>query len=145
MFCILKAIIAWIIMVVAGQTRVASVARGFLWTPPSFDAPTVRSGEVLRRECQRLRFANIAWILIDILIAVACLFALYHFWNIGLAVTAGLLMVFRLPDMLWKMRVKDKVWANKANLPKNVFSQVCCLLSLLTLPVTWYCRCRWAP
>jgi hypothetical protein len=86
---------------------------------------------------------NVAMTLLFVVLTVAYFFALYHFWNIGLAVSAGLVMVSRLPDLLWEIRTGKK--ASKASMPKGTAYIVATVLMWLALPLTWYSLCKWTP
>jgi hypothetical protein len=86
---------------------------------------------------------NVAMTLLFLVLTVAYFFALYHFWNIGLAVSAGLVMVSRLPDLLWEIRTGKKV--SKASMPKGTACIVATVLMWLALPLTWYSLCKWTP
>jgi hypothetical protein len=62
--------------------------------------------------------------------------ALYHFWNVSLAVAADMLMVARVPDLIWEIRTEEKVSAH--NMPKGVVHFVGGLLIWLAFPLVWY-------
>lgn len=143
MFCVIKAIFAWIILLLVGQTLVGAVARGFFWSSPPVEAPTVRVQKILTRESRRLNVANIAMTLLFLVLTIAFFYALYHFWNIGLAGSAGLLLVSRLPDLLWKIRTGNKV--SKESMPKGAVYILANLLTFLSLPLIWYSLCKWMP
>jgi len=140
MFCVIKAILAWVILLVIGQTLVGLMIRGIFWLPPSIDAPTDCSREILTHESRRLYIANIVMTLLSLVLMVALFFVLYYFWNIGLAVSAGLLLLSRLPDLFWKIRTGNKVF--KANMPKGAVYVVSFLLTLISLPLIWYSLCK---
>jgi hypothetical protein len=139
MFCIIKAILAWIILLVIGQTLVGLVTRGFFWSPPSIDAPTDCVRELLEHESKRLSIANIAMTLLSLVLTAAFFFVLYYFWNVGLVVSAGLIMLSRLPDLLWEIQTGIK------GMPKGVVYIVANLMLWLSLPLIWYSLCKWTP
>lgn len=143
MFCLIKAILTWVILLIVGTNLVGFVARGVFWSSPPVDAPTNRVREVLAQESRRMHATNVAMTLLFLVLTVAYFFALYHFWNIGLAVSAGLVMVSRLPDLLWEIRTGKKV--SKASMPKGTAYIVATVLMWLALPLTWYSLCKWTP
>ena len=124
MFCVIKTIFAYIILLIVGQTLVGAVLRGFFWSSPPIEASTDRVEKILTREVRRLSVANIAMTLLYFVLSVALFYTLYHFWNVGLAGSAGLLLVSRLPDQLWKIRTGDKIpkeiRAQAASMPKGL-------------------------
>jgi hypothetical protein len=46
--------------------------------------------------------------LLSITFIIAYFYALFHLWNIGLAITAGIIMACRLPDLFWEIRYGKK-------------------------------------
>ena len=143
MFCIIKALFAWLIMMLIGTNLIGYVVRGLLWSPPSFENNTGRVREFLENESQRLSKANVMMTLFGLVLTASYFFALYFFWNVGLVVSAGLLMVSRLPDLLWEIRTGNKI--TKANRPKGVVYIMGIVLDWLSLPITWYSLCKWTP
>ena len=155
MFCLIKAIVAWVILLIIETNLVGLVVQGLFWSLPRIDAPTDRVREVLTRESRRLVMVNHAITLFFFVLTAAHFFALYYFWNIGLAVTAGLVMISRLPDLLSELRTEAwrKALAAKgipvgkkaldARTSKGAIYVVTTVLDWLCLPLTWYCLCRW--
>jgi hypothetical protein len=79
--------------------------------------------------------------IISIILAGAYLYALYYFWNALLTVAAVMLMVARLPDLLWEMRTGKKVTPQSR--PKGAVYTVTTSLMWLALPLIWYALCRY--
>ncbi len=76
----------------------------------SFDwrGTTDRVRAVLRRESSRMSLANSPMTFGGVLVTAAYLFALFHFWNTGLALAGGGILVSRLPDLMWEIRAGRK-------------------------------------
>jgi len=144
MFCIIKVILVWGIMLFIGTNLIGLVVRGFFWSSPPVDAfkDSVLE-EFVTRESRRLSAANIAMTLLSLVLTAAYFFALYFFWNIGLAVSAGLIMLSRLPDLLWEIQTGIKV--SKVRMPKGAVHIVAGLMLWLSLPLIWYSLCKWTP
>jgi hypothetical protein len=64
------------------------------------------------------------------------LFALSHYWNVGLAIAAGMLMLARLPDLFWEIRNGRPQSIHE--LPKTGIHLVATALTWLAIPVLWY-------
>lgn len=67
------------------------------------------------------------------------LFVLFYFWNIGVSLTAIILMVSRLPDLLWEIKNGKKITINEARkLPKDLNYYISFTLTILALPMLYY-------
>ena len=77
--------------------------------------------------------------IISSLVGVIYIYALYHYWNIGIAIAGVFLIISRLPDLLYEMRTGEKISFN--NMPKRPIDIVCTLLSWGALPLIWYSLC----
>ena len=139
MLCFAKAFGAWVVLVFVGMNLIGFLVRGLVWVTPSVDGPTDRVREILESEAKRLSMANITMTLISAVVIVAYLWALNHYWNIALALTAVLTMLARLPDLLWEIRYGKKV--SREDMPKSAMYYVALAIMLLCLPLTWYALC----
>lgn len=139
--CILKAIVAWVILMLVSSNLLGFIARGLLWAPPPVDLPPDSPAhEILSGASKRMSAGNAVITLISIIVAVAYLYALFYFWNALLVVAAVLLMVSRLPDLLWEIRTGKKVTPQSR--PKGASYTVITILMWVTLPLIWYALCR---
>src|SRR5690606_38677029 len=109
MLGVLKAIVAWAVLWIVCMNVIGFVVRGLFFRPPAFDAPTERVAIVLENESRRMRARNRVLTTIGLLVAVILIWSLYHFWNIWLAAAGLLIMVARLPDLIWEIRNGRKV------------------------------------
>jgi hypothetical protein len=141
---ILWSIGAYFIILKVSINLLGLVVRGFLEPTPSISIPDETSSPVaklIKTEIRKNKQANIIMTLISIILTIAFFYALFHFWNIGLAVTAGMLMVSYLPDLLWDIKTGKRV--SKHNMPPHNFVFYATLIIyLLCLPLTWYCLFR---
>ena len=107
MICIGKTMIAWVVLMFVGTNLLGFVTRGLAFsTPPLDDVPTeeLELRALLEAESRRMGGANHAMTLMAVIATIAYIFALAHFWNIGLAIAGILLMASRLPDLLNEIR-----------------------------------------
>jgi len=118
MLCILKAIVAWVLMLVVGTNLIGFFMRGVFWSPPHVDAPTERLQKLLIREFSRMSFANVTITLGSLVAIGAYLFVLNYFWNYGLALAGGMVMLSRIPDLILEIQTGKKP-TNSTELPKG--------------------------
>jgi hypothetical protein len=136
MLTILKAITGWGIIVLIGTNLLGLVVRGLVWAPPAIEASSDRVREVLTKESRRLTAANFGMTVLSLLLAAGYLFALYHFWNIWMAIAAALIMAARIPDLIWKIRNGTRV--SPRNCPRGALYVFTTLLLWGALPIIWY-------
>ena len=140
--CILKSGVAWVILLFVGTNLIGFIVRGFLDPPSSKsfeDAPTERTAKLLSSEIQRMKRANAGMTVFAILLTAAYLFSLFHFWNMYLALAGGMLMLTRLPDLLWEVRNGAKVTPQSQ--PSGPLFIAGTLFMCASLPLTWYALC----
>ena len=140
MLCILKALFAWALLVFLSMNLFGFVVRGLFWSPPQLDAPTDRVREIIDSECRRMSAANIGMTLLSIAGAGAYLFILNRFWGLGLAAAGFILMLTRLPDLLWEIRTGTRI--NSQNAPRGVLFVGATVAMWATLPLIWYSLCK---
>jgi hypothetical protein len=139
--CIIKSLIAWVVLVFLGNNLMGLILRGFLWSAPEIDAPTDRLAELLNRESNKLRITNAVMTVIPLIFAGALIFCAYYFWNVGLAGAAALVMIARVPDHLWQIRTGLK--RTRYTETVGVAQRVGDVLFWIPLPLIWYSLCMW--
>ncbi len=137
---IVKTIVAWFIIMLISVNLLGYVVRGLLWSPTSMeeDVAKIVFKDMPNREPMTPTF-NFVITLVAFVFTGAYFFALYHFWNIGLVAAAGLIMLSRLPDLLWEIK-------NGVKVTKNRGPKLSCLFALelfLSFPLIWYSLCKW--
>ncbi len=134
--------VAYIILLKLSINLIGLVVRGFYEKLPTItEGVSPQTVEILKKEYGIMSRGGILTTLVSIVLTIAFFYALYHFWNIGLAVTAGIFMVCRLPDLLWEIKTGKRV--SKTNPSQwKVMSNLSVLIMLLCLPLTWYCLFR---
>jgi len=138
--CILKAIVAWLILMFVGMNLIGFIVRGLLWSPPLIDeSPDGPVREMFSAANKRMSVGNAVLTLVCIVLAGAYLFALFYFWNAFLAVAGGLAMATRIPDLIWEVRTGKKVMRRSA--PRGPLYIFTTLVMWLELPLIWYALC----
>lgn len=136
MLLVMKAIIAWVIMILVGINLIGFLVRGLCWSPPSSDAPTERMQKRLADWSRRVVATNIAMTLLSLVLMVGYLFMLFFYWNVGLVIAAVLLMASRLPDLFLEIRTGNKV--SKHSRPKGAVYTMANFIIWLALPLIWF-------
>ncbi|MFA5240481.1 MAG: hypothetical protein WC476_12345 [Phycisphaerae bacterium] len=138
---IVKTIVAWFIIMLISVNLLGYVVRGLLWSPTSMEEKVAKIvfRDVPNREPMTPIY-NFVITLVAFVLTATWFFALYHFWNIGLVAAAGLIMLSRLPDLLWEIKHGVKVTKNTGPKYGNL---LCALEILLSFPLIWYSLCKW--
>lgn len=116
------------------------VVRGFFWAAPRVNAPTDRVAQLLNRESRRTGAVNRMMTAFGALAIAAGLFALFWFSGVRLAVATTLIMVSRLPDLLWEIRTGNRV--TRHNAPGGSLHTLATVVLVSTLPLVWYSLCK---
>ncbi len=137
---LVKTIAAWLTMKIIGINLLGYVVRGLLWSPTSMEEEVAEIvfKDMPNREPMTPTF-NFAITLVSFVFTVAYFFALYHFWNIGLVAAAGIIMLSRLPDLLWE--IKNGVKVTKTTGPK--LGSLFAMEFLISIPLVWYSLNYW--
>lgn len=132
--CILKAIGGWIILTLIGANLLGLSVRGLFGYIQKYDESSV-AGKIISEHNRTSSYISLFFTVITI----AYIFALYHFWNIGIALAAVILMASRLPDLIEEIKTGKKFTLGaKTKTPKDF------LISALqwgALPLIWYSLC----
>ncbi len=137
---IIESIVAYILLMLIGTNLIGMVVRGFFEKFPSIEAQTPELDKVIREELRREKTSSVVTTLISIVITLVYFYGLFHFWNIGLVVIAGIIMACRLPDLIWEIRHGRKM--RIADMPRTFVSYSSTVILWLCLPLTWYCLFR---
>jgi len=141
LICILKSIVAYVVLMLVGTNLIGFIVRGLVWSTSPIDIePDSPAYDVVAHEAKRITTANAALTIISIVITAAYLFLLFYFWNALLAIAAGLVMVARIPDLLWEIRTGRR--AVRGSRPEGGIYLVGTILPWPTLVLVWYALCR---
>ena len=143
MICILKAIFAWMLLMVISINLISVFIRGFF--PAKFPLSGLAVDGIIQSEVNRLRMADHAMTLLAFVAICTYLFAMFYFWNIGLAGTAAVIMLLHIPDLLWDIRTGRKSFerVQREKMPKSLVNNAATVLTFLTPALVWYSLCRW--
>lgn len=123
----LKAIAAYFVLMLIGVNLIGFVVRGFML------ADTVTNNETAKEIYGK---SSIALPIVSMLFLIGYLYALYHFFNIWVLISGIILMITRIPDLLWEIRHGKKITLR--DMPKNFSDMVLNILSWAVLLLLWY-------
>ena len=88
----------------------------------------------IREEATWYKRTNIGMTLFFALLSILYFWLLLRFWNIGVSVAAAMLMLARLPDLLWEIRTGQKI--SRRGTPTGVVAIVSTLMMWGCAPTT---------
>ena len=134
--CILKSILGYLVLMWVGTNLLGMIVRGIL---PTYKKDADGN---LQLAMDVKSSGGIVITIVFCVIAIIYFYALYHYWNIGIVVAAAMLIVSRIPDLIFEMRTGEKfTMKNRKNMPNRPIDFICNLLSWGALPLIWYSLC----
>ena len=129
LFAVLKALGAYLVLMLIGTNLVGIIVRGLIRSPKK-DPHGNPIGENISSS------GSIALTLILSLITIAYLYALYYFVNIYVLAAGIMIMLSRIPDLLYEIKTGKKI--NLKEMPKRTIDTIFNIISWLALPVLCY-------
>jgi len=138
---LVKTAVGYVVLMLVGINILGVVVRGLLPTPEMRELQARMADSPFMQEAvARDKRLNVGLTLFFAALGLAYLYALFRFWNIGVVAAAVMLMLGRLPDLLWEIRTGRKVTLYDA--PKGLRSLLATLLSWGALPVLLFALYR---
>ncbi len=131
---LVEAAVLWLVFMFIGTNLIGLVVRGVVGE--GVPSSTEYREPILRKEAAKLERMNLWLTLISALVIVAYIYTLFRAWNAGVAAAALMLMIARIPDLLYEIKTGKKV--GPKNMPKGVISILSTLLMLGALPLIWF-------
>lgn len=132
---IVISIVFYFILLYLSVNLLGFFVRG-LFTNPDLDKLETEGSDFIKEEILKSKSAD-KWLNIIGLVAIIIYpYLLFHFWNIGVMAVAVILMVVRLPDLLWEIKHGKKI--DIKTMPKNTLSYITSFLTWVMLPVLYY-------
>lgn len=110
--------------------------RGLFSDPKLDELKKNQKFEFLKKEVDNFQRANSWTNIISFLLLVVYLYLLFHFWNIGVVAAAVIIMVGRLPDLVWEIENGKKI--NPELMKKNALYFISAFLPWVAFPVLYY-------
>ena len=144
MLCLIKTAVAWVILMLVSTNFLGMVVRQLVPTREEKKLEENMTGPAVQKIFGKYRTQNkhisLGVAVFFVVLSVIYLYALLRFWNIGVVAAAVMLMLARLPDLLWEIRTGQKV--SHKNAPKGFYGFLATVLSWGALPVLWFALCR---
>lgn len=133
-FTLIGAVVGWFILMLISTNLIGFFIRG-IYKPVNFDEFKKSEYKTIRDEAKKLNRANIFGNIFGVILIIVYLFLLYYFLNLGIMFTGLILMITRIPDLLWEIRNGKKI--NKYDKPKGSLYQSMTILSWIALIILW--------
>lgn len=131
-------VVAWFILMFICTNLLGFFVRGFV---SDAELEKIAAGnDVLTNDLRSSQAGSKVATVVIFLIMIAFLVVLYRFWNIVLVVGALMLLLSRLPDLIWEIRHGKKL--QSVDMARPRFYLLSTALSWLSLPVVWYALYR---
>ena len=107
-----------------------------LFSNPELDKLKQEGHEFIKHEIEKSQRAD-KWInIIAFILIFVFFYALFHFWNIGVVVAAVIIMIGRLPDLIWEIKHGRKT--DPKLMEKNALYYISAFLPWVALPVLYF-------
>jgi len=107
-----------------------------LFTNPELEKLKKEGHDFIKQEIEKDEKAN-KWVNLTALILIAVFFyLLFRIWNIGVLGSAIIIMIGRLPDLIWEIKHGKKV--DSKLMKKDALYYITSFLPWLALPVLYY-------
>ena len=131
----------YLILMLLSINLMGFLVRGLFTNPELDKIKSETEHDFIKQEIERNQRADKWTNVIALLLIIIYLYLLVHFWNIGVAIVAVVLMAERLPDLIWEIKHYNgrlSYAKAKALLPKNTLSTITGLSFLILLPLLYY-------
>jgi len=112
-----------------------------LFTNPELDKLKAETKhDFIEEEIKKTERAD-KWLnLIALLGIIGYLYATFHFWNIGVTAVAIVIMLMRLPALLWEIKTGQELnrVTSALSMPKNALHYITLFLTIAALPALYY-------
>lgn len=128
---LIKAILGYFVFMFIGANLIGFIVRQIYKAGLTNDLQHLKV--VVRHD---LKSIDIIISIFFFLVTVAYLYAVYYYFNIGVLICAAIIMIARLPDLLFEIKVGQKI--NFRTMPKKPFDVFISILSWAVFPLLWY-------
>jgi len=122
----------WLVLLYASINLVGMFVRGLV-SNPEIEKLAAEGTDFVKKLAEEHKSAERKVNVVALVLIVAYLVALFYFWNIGVVIAAVMIMVARIPDLLWEMRYGR---AKIKDMP--TIYMLTLLIMFGALPVLWY-------
>lgn len=134
-FQILKALFFYMVLMYLSVNLLGLFVRGLF---PELELIRIKKEglEHIKRNVREYQRQQIWITLIALILNIAFFYLLFRIWNIGVVIATVMIMVGKLPDLLWDIKHGKKT--DPKLMKKNALYYLSTLLPLTALPVLYY-------
>jgi len=132
---LLITIVGWLVLIYLGTNLLGFFVRG-LFSNPEIDRLASEGHEFIKKEAKKHQRIDKLITVVALVINIAFFYLLFHFWNFGVLIAAIMIIISRLPDLIWEIKHGKKI--NTKTMPKNVIYYITNLLIWAALPVLYF-------
>ena len=137
---ILISIVFYLVLMYLSINLLGLLVRGLFTNPEIDKLESETKHDFIKEEIKKSKRAD-KWVnVIAFLAIVIYIYATFHFWNIGITAVAIVLMLVRLPDLLWEIKTGQELnrVASALSMPKNALHYITTFLTIAALPALYY-------
>ncbi|MFA6586303.1 MAG: hypothetical protein WCS86_04080 [Candidatus Paceibacterota bacterium] len=126
--------LGWLVLVLLGTNLIGMLVRGLVLIADVEDQLS-KQNDTFKKIASEIynpkieRKVNI----IALLLILAFLGILFYFWNIGVVIVALIIMIVRIPDLLWEIK-----YGRYSHKNQPAIYMLTLLILFATLPLLWY-------
>ena len=133
---ILITVVFYFILMFLSTNLLGLFVRSLFSNPEINRLQSETSSNILKDEIKKMQYAYKGVNITALILIITYLYLLFHFWNIGVMAVAVILMIGRLPDLVWEIKHGKKIDIKSA--PNNVLTFITTFLIWAALPVLYY-------
>ncbi len=137
---ILISIVLYFVLLWLSTNLLGLLVRGLFTNPKLDELKSKTENDFIKKEIEKSERAD-KWVNHTAFFAICgYLYATYHFGNIGVFIVAIILMLARLPDLIWEIRTgqQHNRVASALSMPKNALYYITPFLTFAALPALYY-------
>ena len=138
MLCLIETAIGYVILMILSSTLIGLFIRNLVPALMESDAP--KNEQEMRKVLAKYTSTHSDRAIFGAVLCLIYLVGLFQLFNIVMVAAAIMLMLARLPDLLWEIRTGQKV--TRRNAPRGLLGLLSILLSWGAIPVLWFALCR---
>lgn len=132
---ILISVAFFIVLMILSVNLLGFLVRG-LFVDPEINNLKETSNKFIKSEIEKSQHANKTINVLALILIFVYFYLLFHFWNIGIVFAGIIIMVGRLPDLIWEIKHGRKVRPELMN--KNALYYISAFLPWLAIPILYF-------
>ncbi len=139
-FDIITTVIFYLILMFLSVNLLGLFVRGFVVNPELEKLESETKCNPLKKEIKKLKRSDQLINFTAFLSIFGYLYSTFHFWNFGVTAIAIILMLIRLPDLLWEIKTRQEYSriTSTLSIPRNLLSYITSFFTFLLIPVLYF-------